>query len=416
MNKVHFILITFFLVFFSGMALHAQSKKKLQDKKKKLQSEIKYTEKKIKETQEQQKSSLHQLEKINKNIETRIELINTYESEIRVLESEIKENQKEIKKLESNIESLKRNYANMVYYSWVNRGSMNQTLFLLSSKNFNDAFRKTQFIKQLGERRRNQLRFIQDAKSEKEKVVLLLNENKESKTIALTEYTNETQELQKTKSEKQALITTLKSKEKELLLKVEKKKKEADALTLKINSIIEKEIKESEKKKNTVKSTNTKSTNTKTTTTSTKITGNTEGGSLSSGFESNKGKLPWPVENGFISGKFGVQPHPVLERVEIKNDGVDITTDKGANVRSVYKGEVTGVFNVDGYENVIIIRHGDYLTVYSHLSSVSVAKGNSIATKQTIGKVATNSDGKTFLNFQVRKGTTVLNPSLWISK
>lgn len=404
------------LLMVSAGSLSAQSKKKLQDKKKKLQSEIKYTEKKIKETQDQQKTSIHQLEKINKNIEDRVELIKTYESEIRLLDSDIKDNQKEIARLDDNITALKKNYASMVYYTWINRGSLNRTVFLLASDDFNDAFRRTRFIRQLGERRKDQLRIIGEARNEKEKVVQELSENKENKTVALTEVTNETNKLQQTKEEKQALVSTLKSKEKDLLAKVEKKRKEASELTSKINAIIEKEIREAEKKKkeNNNKTTTTSSKNTSNTTT--KTTGNTEGGSLSSGFESNKGKLPWPVEKGFISGKFGIQPHPVLERVEVKNDGVDITTDKGANVRAVYKGEVSGVFKVDGYENVIIVRHGEYLTVYSHLSSVSVNKGSSVTTKQSIGTVATNTEGKTYINFQVRKGTTVLNPSLWIAK
>ena len=126
--------------------------------------------------------------------------------------------------------------------------------------------------------------------------------------------------------------------------------------------------------------------------------------------------MPWPVDKGVITGKYGTQPHPVFSNIEIKNDGIDITTDKGAAVRSVYQGEVTGVFKVDGYENVVIIRHGDYLTVYSNLASVSVSKNVKVDAKQKIGIVATDDDGKTYLNFQVRLGSAVQNPTVWLSK
>jgi len=418
MNKSFFVIMAGILLSLAVFPAHGQTKKKLQDKKKKLQSEIKYTEKKIRETQDLKKNSIHQLEKINRNIEARSELIRTYETEIRSLENEIQSNQREVKKLNNSIESLKKSYAGMVYHAWLNRHNLNQSLFILASDNFNEAFRRARYFKQIGEMRKDRLQVIREAKLKKEKAVSQLQENKQSKTVALTEQTREANELQKVRNEKETVITSLKTKEKELLTKVEKKKKEAEQLTAKINAIIEKEIRDANKtaKTTTNTKTGTKTTNTNTKTTTVKETGNTEGGALTSGFESNKGRLPWPVEKGFISGKFGVQPHPVLSKVEIKNDGVDITTDKGSNVRAVYKGEVSGVFKVDGYENVVILRHGQYLTVYCHLSSVSVSKGAKVDTKQKVGTVATDDEGKTFVNFQVRNGATVLNPSLWLSR
>jgi septal ring factor EnvC (AmiA/AmiB activator) len=136
---------------------------------------------------------------------------------------------------------------------------------------------------------------------------------------------------------------------------------------------------------------------------------------LSDQFEGNKGRLPWPVEKGTISGGFGITAHPYLKGVTIKNDGVDISTSQGAEVRAVFKGKVSGVFAVQGYGKVIILRHGEYLTVYSNLAEVAVSKDASVSLKQKLGRVETSDNGKTFINFQIRKGSLTLNPQSWLA-
>ena len=184
-------------------------------------------------------------------------------------------------------------------------------------------------------------------------------------------------------------------------------------MSTKINSIIKTTTTTKKKEK---KSTNNNSNTTNTNSNSKEEVSNTQGSSNSNGFELNKGRLSWPVTKGIITSKFGIHQHPVLDKVEVKNDGIDISTDKGSSVRAVYKGTVSGVFKVDGYENVVIIRHGDYLTVYSHLSQVSVSRGIEVTTEQKIGTAATNTEGDTFINFQVRFGSATQNPTSWLTK
>jgi len=135
----------------------------------------------------------------------------------------------------------------------------------------------------------------------------------------------------------------------------------------------------------------------------------------SASFEGNKGNMPWPVEKGAITGRFGVQPHPYLKNVTVKNDGVDITAPAGSPARAIFDGEVSGIFAVDGYGKVVILRHGEYYTVYSNLSEVNVKKDTKVSAKQKIGSIMTAENGKSVINFQIRKGSATLNPSLWLA-
>lgn len=395
------------------LVLPAQSKKTLQTKKTKLQKDIAYTSKLLKETQQDKKNSLSQLEKLSRNIEQRMELISTIESEISLLEKEIVSNRLEIEKKNAALEKLKQQYAEMVFTAWLNRMQFNRALYVFSAQNFNQGVRRVQYFNQVNDIRKQRLDEIIETNRRLQQKVDELRKNREEKELALKEQNQQAQKLEQDKKTKEETLSKLKSKEKELTEKIRKKESEKKELENKIKAIIDKELKEAAAKKE--KEIEKKTTST-TTTTKKEVKPTPTGSLTSSGFAANKGKLPWPVDKGVITGKYGTQPHPVFSNIEIKNDGIDITTDKGAAVRSVYQGEVTGVFKVDGYENVVIIRHGDYLTVYSNLASVSVSKNVKVDAKQKIGIVATDDDGKTYLNFQVRLGSAVQNPTVWLSK
>lgn len=400
-----------------GPILHAQSKTTLQNKKKKLQKDINYTNTLIKKNKKKQDASMKQIETINSNINLRVELVNNYTEELNEIAHEINLNESQINTLEGQLKTLKKSYSKMVYHAWKTRNSMSTWMYIFSAKNFNQAVRRYRYYKQINELRVIQTKSITQSKTELVNKTGMLKQSKNEKELTIEEKNNEVMSLEKQKKEKDVVLKSLKKKEKDLLAQVKKKEKERDALATKINSIVEtiKPKKDDTKTKNNNTKTNTTN-NTKTNTnTKTDIT-NTQGSSNSNGFESNKGKLSWPVTKGVITGKFGVHQHPVLDKVEVKNDGIDISTDKGSNVRAVYKGTVSGVFKVDGFENVVIIRHGDYLTVYSHLSSVSVSKGNDVTTEQKIGTAATNSEGDTYINFQVRFGSAIQNPTSWLTK
>lgn len=405
----------------------SQSKSTLQSRKKKLLNDISYTNKLIEQNKKKQSASLVLLENINKNIESKTSLIRLYEEEVRALEREIDQNKEEIEHLRQKIERLKQYYAQMVQLAWKNRQNLHQMMLIFAADNFHQAYRRSKYFQQMSEFRRGQIKTINDTKIMLENKQINLEEVRKEKAQVLNEQTQAAIALQNEKNQQQQVISELKGKEKEMMAKVEKAKKEANNLSRKIDEIVKKEIEAARKKaaaaaaKKTNTTTNTKTpsanntTKTPSTASTTKI-GNSAGGPLGSSFQNSKGNLPWPVESGVITGKFGVQAHPVLKNITIKNDGIDISTSAGANVRSVFKGEVSGAFKVDGYENVLIIRHDNYLTVYSHLSTVSVSKGTTVQAKQVIGKAATNDEGKTYINFQVRLGNEILNPSLWLSK
>jgi septal ring factor EnvC (AmiA/AmiB activator) len=411
--------ILFFLCLsglFATSTLHAQNKKQLQNKKKKLQKEINYTNQLIKKNQKVQEASVKQIEKLNTNIETRVELVNNYTEEVNLIAQEINLSETQVSNLEGQLLALKKSYSKMVYQSWRTRNSMSTWMFIFSAQNFNQAIRRYRYYKQINELRIVQSKSIARNKNELSSKINSLKQSREEKESTINEKTKEVATLENEKKEKDVVLKKLKKKEKDLLAQVKKQEKERDALATKINSIVETIIPKKKKNTNSTKTnTNSNTTKTNTNTTKTEIN-NTQGNSNSNGFESNKGLLSWPVSKGVITGKFGVHQHPVLDRVEVKNDGIDISTEKGATVRAVYKGLVSGIFKVDGFENVIIIRHGDYLTVYSHLSQISVSKGSEVSTEQKIGTAATNSEGDTYINFQVRFGSSVQNPTAWLTK
>lgn len=394
-----------------------QNKTQLQNKKKKLQKDLNYTQSLLKKNQKNQQASVKQIEKLNSTIESRVELVNNYTEEVNMLAQEINLNEKQVTKLETQLKALKKSYSKMVYQSWKTRNSLSTWMFIFSANNFNQALRRYKYYKQINELRFVQSKSITKNKSELGAKINSLQLSRKEKESAIDEKSKEVATLENEKKEKSEILKKLKKKEKDLLAQVKKQEKERDALASKINSYVEPVKTKKEKTKTTT--TNNKSNNSKTNTNSnnskSEIT-NTQGNSNSSGFESNKGKLSWPVSKGVITGKFGVHQHPVLDKVEVKNDGIDISTDKGASVRAVYKGTVTGVFKVDGFENVVIVRHGDYLTVYSHLSQTSVSKGTEVSTEQKIGNAATNSEGETYINFQVRYGSAIQNPTSWLTK
>ncbi len=418
------IIAGLFAVVWIVLPLAAQSKKSLQEKKAKLQKELNYTTQLLKETQADKKNSISQLEKLNRSIEARIELIQTIEDEIKILEQEIVTHRLEIEKKNKVLQKLKDQYAEMVFTAWLNRNQFNKLMYVVSAKDYNQGIRRIQYFNQVNDLRKQRLDEIIELNTRLQQKVEELRAIREEKSIVLMQQTQEAKKLENDKKQKEETLAKLKSKEKELIEKIKKKEREKEQLEAKIKAIIEKEMKEAEARRKKAKEakatvkTETKSAGTKTTEKKdTKEVKTTPSGTYTeSGFASNKGRLPWPVEKGVITGKFGIQPHPVFSNIEIKNDGIDITTERGATVRAVYKGEVTGVFRVDGYENVVIIRHGEYLTVYGNLKSVNVSKGNIVEAKQKIGIVATDEDGKSYLNFQVRYGSAVQNPAVWLSK
>jgi septal ring factor EnvC (AmiA/AmiB activator) len=372
----------------------AESVKDLQKKQKKLQQEIEQTNKMLKQTKNDEKATMNKLQLLNQNIKTQKKLIRTLDNEIVALDTEMHRLSGKRDSLQIVLEGYKADYAQMVRASHYARMQQSPLLFLLSSDSFQQLARRARYLQEFAHFRQEQVRRIEATQAEIDTQNELLQANKNDKQTALNSRKREQENLKRDEKKQQNMLNQLKSKEKDLNKQLKAQQKKADELNKKIDDMIRKQTEKASK---------------------TSLT--KEQKLLAGGFEANKGRLPWPVEKGMISGHFGKQQHPVYSQVIIDNKGIFLQTTAGTKARAVYKGEVTSCFMVGG-TYAVIIQHGNYRTVYSNLKSLSVKQGDKVETKQNIGTIYTDpeQDQKTELYFQIYKDRDILNPELWIAK
>jgi septal ring factor EnvC (AmiA/AmiB activator) len=371
----------------------------LKKQKEQNEKDIAYTSKLIDNTIKNKNVSIGRLTLLNQRIKSRYLLISSIENEISYIGVQIAQLNKDIQTLESELDKLKKQYAKVIVYAQKQRNSFEKLMFLLSSKDFNQAYKRYKYLQQFSEYSRKQGKSIEAKKDSLAVKISELNKVKKEKQILLTQKTEENNKLSEEKSQQAELVDSLKQKEKQLKDELQKQKKYAEKLQKEIQKIIEEQAKLAKKTNNS----------------SGKYDLTPEDKSLSQSFGNNKGKLPWPTKTGFISENFGEHPHPVLKHVTVRNDGISITTDSKSECRSIFKGEVTHILSMPGLNNVVIIRHGEFFSVYSNLASVDVKKGDEVQSKDKIGIVYTdNSQDHTVLKFQLWKGSTKLNPAQWL--
>lgn len=393
----YIILIFSLLLSFQSFS---QNKKSLENAKKKKQREIAYTNKLLKKTRQNKKKSFNALILINNQINNRKQLINTIQYEINKIDSRIDEKNIIINSLSNDLVNLQKEYAKLIYYAWKNQNSYSRVMFLLSAKDFNQAYKRLQYLQQYTSFRKKQAEAIKQIQSLLIEKIQELNEKKKQKEELIKSKKEESVKLSGAKEEKADIIKSLKQQENELLKKLRKQKEEARKLQRKIAKIIEEEAKKAAAKA--------KKTGSFALTPEEKL--------ISHNFGANKGRLPWPTERGIITGTFGRHQHPVLKEVTIMNDGVDITTTTGSFARAIFDGEVTRVIQISNY-TVVMIKHGEYYSVYTHLSEVLVSRGDKVKAKQKIGLIYTDKEeNKTTVQLQIWKGSQKLNPLQWISK
>lgn len=402
--KFPYTIFVFFVFLLSTVSIQAQEEKdKLRQDKEKLEAEIKYNSQLLEETQKSKSTTLNQLVILKNQISSREQLIQTINDEIKTANNQIGMNSEILNDLQRDLDHLKEEYAEMIYYAYKNRSSFDKLMFIFASDDFNQAFRRIKYFEQYADYRKTQAQLIIQTKDEIDSTNKVLEEHKHNKLSLLTSLKDERDVLSKERSQQNTIYTSLGQKEKQLAKTIKQKEKAAKKLQKEIEKIIAEEIRLASKKSGTTK------------TGSFALT--PEEMALSSNFNDNKGGLPWPVEKGVISSTFGEHFHPVLKNVKTKNNGVDILTDEGTNARAVFSGEVTRVISIPNYNFVVMVRHGEFLTVYSNLVEVYVKKGNKIETKQEIGKVFTdNKESKTEIHFELWKGKTLLNPASWLAK
>lgn len=416
MTKLKYILTLIILFIGVGFAIaQNQSKDDLQSKKRQLIKEIEQTNRILRETQKNKKATLTQLNALVKQIQVRERLINTISSEIRMLEGQIGKTNSEIDQLKEELAQLKLEYAAMIKFAYRNQSSYNKLMFVFAATNFNQAYKRLKYLQQFSEYRQKQARYIEQAQSKLEDKMLELEDDKKDKSVLLVDEQQEKVILGKEKSQQETIAKQLTVKESTLKKQISAKQAQTKKLDRQIEDIIRKEIEAARKKAEAdAKAKGTKMpTGDKTSSSNLALT--PEAQKLSNNFTSNKGRLPWPVEKGTIVEFFGTHEHPQLKGVMVSNNGVDIKTNKGASVRAVFTGRVSGVIQIVGGLYAVLINHGEYTTVYSNLSSVSVKMGQEVTTKQNIGTVATDEELSS-MELQVWKGISKLNPIDWLAR
>lgn len=401
--KSLFLILIFLAV--GSMQSLAQSKKELEAKKRKLQNEINYTNQLLKENEKTKKTSLNQLRQINKTISSRENLINAMQAEINYYGDSISSQERDIDTLELELSQLKKEYAEMIQNAYKNRSSYDKMMFIFSADNFNQAFKRLKYFQQYAQYRQAQGQQILLTKSEIDEQIKLLEAIKASKEGLLKAKRNEYNLLAQEKQKKQSVYNSLKGKEKQLKKQLNQKVAAAKKIDKAIAKIIEEEIRKARE--------------------AAKKAGKSEKGfpltpearELSNNFVANKGKLPWPVAEGVITGQFGEHPHPTLKNVKVQNNGIDISTKKGNLGRAIFDGTVSTVFIVPGEGKVILIQHGEYFTSYSFFKEVYVKNGDKVSTKQNLGiLIGEEEESSSIMHLEIWKVMTKLNPASWIFK
>lgn len=378
-------------------AVYSQTtKSSLSNEKKQLEKELAQQKKLLEETRKSKTTSLREIQLITNQIKSREKLIQTINQEISNLDVEILTTTKEISLLQEKLDELIKEYKKAVYIAYKHRNMLTKSSFIIASENVHQAVRRMRYLREYSKALNRNLLVIQETQAAKKKKEESLNLIKTEKGLLLNNESKEKTNLQKQQTDKDRVVVLLKKKEKEINAEISRKIKRQKAIDTQIAKIIEAELAKSKKAASPkIEAVNV---------------------ALATDFANNQGRLPWPVDKGTIITYFGSYSHPEVSSVKITNNGINILTDKTAQIRSVFKGKVSTVSMIEG-SNVVIISHGSYLTVYSNLGSVCVRPGDQVNTKQVIGTIkADPNDSKSELHFEIRQERTPLNPTLWISR
>ena len=395
------------------------TQEELEERKAKIQLEIEEKEQLLQSVKSKEKSVVTQLQIQKEKIGLKEKLIKTTEKQTKLLGNDIYVNQIKINQLNRDLEQLRKDYTAMILKSYKSRSEQSRAMFLLSSENFLQAYKRAQYMKQYASYRKMQ---GQEIEGKTKQLVGYTNKivvQKTEKEKLIAENENEKKELVKEKKEQEKIASQIQKQKGKIIAEIKKKQQETKKIDAQIQKLIRETIAAANKKTAAAKAkANPKTTtaeSTKAVESSAKIVLTSEGQLVANNFRANKGKLPWPVEKGAVSLPYGDQPHPVYRTLTVHNSGVEITTENGASARSVFGGEVTKVIKLSPLNIAVFIQHGDYFTVYQNLISVNVSVGDKVSTKQSIGKIRTNGDtGKTILKFLILQNTTYNNPASWL--
>ena len=395
------ILLLSLMLHFSGFS---QSKKQqeLEERRRELTREIQQIGALLFEGKKEQKSVLSVVEDLDFKIKVRTNLISITNQQANLLTREINSNQIKITKLRAKLKALKDDYAKMIVKSYKSRADQNKLMFLLSSANFQQAYKRLQYIKQYANYQKLQAELIKTETAKMQQLNIELVTQKKNKQKLIEENKLAKSILDKERAQQKTLISDIKNNLSKFTAQIKTKQRESNKIDKEIRRIIQAAIAASNKKAG-------KSSKSKV------FSLTPEQKILAANFTSNKGKLPWPVAKGVVKLRFGNNPSPIDRSLTIKSNGVRIATNKGEEVRAVFEGVVQGIMTPKNGNNTIMIRHGNYITVYKNLSKFYVQKGDKVTTKQVIGEVITNkASGESILSFGIYKDSSIQNPSQWI--
>ncbi|MDA9057142.1 peptidoglycan DD-metalloendopeptidase family protein [Flavobacteriaceae bacterium] len=395
------ILLLSLMLHFSGFS---QSKKQqeLEERRRELTREIQQIGALLFEGKKEQKSVLSVVEDLDFKIKVRKNLISITNQQANLLTREINSNQTKITKLRAKLKALKADYAKMIVKSYKSRADQSKLMFLLSSANFQQAYKRLQYIKQYASYQKLQAELIKTETAKMQQLNIQLVTQKKNKQKLIEENKMAKSILDQERSQQKDLIKDIKNNLSKFTAQIKTKQRESNKIDKEIRKIIQAAIAASNKKAG-------KSSK------STVFSLTPEQKILAANFTSNKGKLPWPVATGVVKLRFGNNPSPIDRSLTIKSNGVRIATNKGEEVRAVFEGVVQGIMTPKNGNNTIMIRHGNYITVYKNLSKFYVQKGDKVTTKQVIGEVITNkASGESILSFGIYKDSSIQNPSQWI--
>lgn len=429
----------------------AQTKqqKELETRKRNLLEQIKQmSELRSKEAQNR-KSVISQIEEISHKIQAQTQLIHITNQQANLLDEQISNNQHQIGDLEREVEQLKKEYANIIRQSYKHRSGNSQLMFLLSAESVTQGYKRAQYIKQYTEYRKKQHQQIENKTKKLAQVQRDLVWQREEKKNVLAQNKDAQEQLIKQKHQQEGLVASIKKKEIQYEAEIKKKRLQANAIDKEIERLVRLAIEEANRKKaeaerkrkeaqrlaaakkaaeakrKALANTNKKTSETppKEENVATKEEKNNttfeltdEAQTLANNFEANKGKLVWPVARGYKSQGFGTYSDPIYPEVKHNNSGVTIITNTNADARAVFDGEVSAIIAVPGGNKAIQVRHGNFITIYYNLTEVYVSKDQQVFTKSPLGKIFTDSEGKTELKFFLYRNTTKLNPEYWIHK
>lgn len=414
------------LLFLSGFSFGQVSSDKLRKEQTRLESKISDTKMLLKKSKDNTKTSLNELKVIENQISFREQLLKNYDNQIRSAELKVETKEEQIQAYNAKISRLKMQYKKLILYAYKHRNKYSRMMFIFSAESYFEAMKRNAYLKRIAEIQTNQFITIRQHQSLVNEEIESIQKEKDLKVAVISEKKIERAAIEKDRVKQELIYKEFKEEENEILAQLKKVERDRQLMKEQIAAAIQREIAAAEKKRLAAIEAERKknvSAGTPAAVTTPEVTfkETAKATALSKNFEGNRGKLPWPVDKGSVTEKFGNNPHPTLKNVTTNNRGIDISTPKKAHVKSVFEGEITAVLNIPGAGKVVIIKHGNYRTVYSNLQDTYVKEGDNVTTKQLIGSLLTKPDqSMSIVHFEIHlvngSAVTCLNPTLWVAQ